>query len=211
MLFWGIQTRQLLHQLSVPLRLDILGGSLAARGICTHSGSGKVRHLSIKELWVQEALRKNEFSLRVVDTLLNWADVVTKSLEKDRLDSLMLQVTLGRGEGERRQWRLRQYLSCLLRLPTRTTRRVEETTDVVGPGAVGCGDPRSVLRGIEDAGGPRSATSGAHGRGQPRPVLWYKLAVIDCDTVLTSACWGARKLTDWNRLWRRAEQLVLKG
>ena len=46
-----------------------------------------------------EALRKNEFSLRVVDTLLNWADVGRKSLEKDRLDSLMWQLPLGRGEG----------------------------------------------------------------------------------------------------------------
>ena len=30
-------------------------------------GSGKVRHLSIVELWVQEGLRKNVFSLRVAD------------------------------------------------------------------------------------------------------------------------------------------------
>ena len=62
------------------------------------SGSGKVRHHTNKELWVQEAPRKCEFSLRVVDTLLNWADVGTKSLEKDHRDSLMLQMLLSRGE-----------------------------------------------------------------------------------------------------------------
>ena len=32
--------------------------SSAARGICTRTGSGKVRHLSIKELWIQEAYLK---------------------------------------------------------------------------------------------------------------------------------------------------------
>ena len=58
---FGIQTHQLLCQLGVPLRLDILCDSSAAREVCTRSGSGKVRHLSIKELWVQEALRNNEF------------------------------------------------------------------------------------------------------------------------------------------------------
>ena len=46
------------------------------------SARAHVRDLSIKELWAQDALRKNEFSLRVVDTLLSWADVGTKSLEQ---------------------------------------------------------------------------------------------------------------------------------
>ena len=44
-------------------------------------------------------MRKNEFSLRVVETHLNWADVGTKSLDKDRLDSLMLQMPLSQREG----------------------------------------------------------------------------------------------------------------
>ena len=41
----------------------------------------------------------NEFSLRVVHSLLGWADVWTRSLEKDRLESLLLQTPLSRGEG----------------------------------------------------------------------------------------------------------------
>ena len=48
------------------------------------SGSGKVRHLSIKELWVQELFRKGEAKLDKVDTLLNWADIGTKALERQR-------------------------------------------------------------------------------------------------------------------------------
>ena len=94
----GIQTRQLLGQLGVPLRLDILCDSSAARVIRTRSDPGKDRHLSTKELWVHDALRKSEFSLRVVDTLLNWADVGTKSIKKDRLECLILQMPLSRGE-----------------------------------------------------------------------------------------------------------------
>ena len=96
---FGIQTRELLGQFGVPLRLDILCDSSAARLIRTRSDSGKDRHLSIKELWVHDALRKSEFSLRVVDTLLNWADVGTKSIKKDRLDSVLLQMPLSRGRG----------------------------------------------------------------------------------------------------------------
>ena len=95
---FGIQTRQLLGQLGVLLRLDILCDSSAARVIRTRSDPGKDRHLSIKELWVHDALRKSEFSLRVVDTILNWADVGTESIKKDRLDSVLLQMPLSREE-----------------------------------------------------------------------------------------------------------------
>ena len=56
--------------------LTIAADSSAARGICTRTG--KVRHLSVKELWIQEAYRK-KIQLVSVDTLLNWGDIGTKA------------------------------------------------------------------------------------------------------------------------------------
>ena len=67
------------------------------------SGSGKVRHLSIKELWVQELFRKDDAKLDKVDTLLNWADIGTKALEAERLDSLMMHMPMSRRRGSREQ------------------------------------------------------------------------------------------------------------
>ena len=67
-------TRQLLCQLGVSLRLGILCGT---RGISTRSGSGKVRQGGAGNIA---------------------ANVGTKVLEKDRLDSLMLQMPHSRGE-----------------------------------------------------------------------------------------------------------------
>ena len=49
------------------MEVTIASDSSVARGICTRSG--KVRHLSIKELWIQEACRKQEFQLVSVDML----------------------------------------------------------------------------------------------------------------------------------------------
>ena len=74
--------------------------SSAARGICTRTGSGKVRHLSIKELGLQEAYRKKEFQLVSVDTLLNWADTGTKAHTSERLTSLLRQMPLRLREGQ---------------------------------------------------------------------------------------------------------------
>ena len=78
----------------------------AARGICTRTGSGKVRHLSIKELWIQESYRKKEFQLVSVDTLHT----------SERLMSLLRQMPLRLGEGQT------QASACLVK-PNETSGR----------------------------------------------------------------------------------------
>eukprot|EP00929_Paragymnodinium_shiwhaense_P111971 TRINITY_DN8021_c0_g1_i4.p1 TRINITY_DN8021_c0_g1~~TRINITY_DN8021_c0_g1_i4.p1 ORF type:complete len:1618 (+),score=271.11 TRINITY_DN8021_c0_g1_i4:701-5554(+) len=97
----GLQTQQMLEQLGCKPALVVLSDSSAARAICGRTGSGKVKHLSLKELWIQEMVRRREVVVRCVDTLLNWADLGTKVLDKERLDSLLRQMPLRRGEGHR--------------------------------------------------------------------------------------------------------------
>ena len=45
------QTSQILEQIGMQLEVIIASDSSAARGICTRTGTGQARHLSIKELW----------------------------------------------------------------------------------------------------------------------------------------------------------------
>ena len=94
------QTSQVLEQIGVPEEVTIASDNSAARGICTRTGSGKVRHRSIKELWIQEAYGKKEFQLVSVDTLLNWADIGTKAHTSERLTSLLRQMPLRLNEGQ---------------------------------------------------------------------------------------------------------------
>ena len=94
------QTSQVLEQIGVQVEVTIASDSSAARGICTRTGSGKVRHFSIKELWIQEAYRKKEFQLVWVDTLLNGADVGTKAHTSERWTSLLRQMPLRLREGQ---------------------------------------------------------------------------------------------------------------
>ena len=49
------QTSQILEQIGMRWEVTIASDSSAARGICTRTGSGNVRHLSIKELRIQES------------------------------------------------------------------------------------------------------------------------------------------------------------
>ena len=78
------------------ISLGVSSDSSAARAICNRVGSGKVRHLSIKELWIQEEVRKKRLALDSVDTSMNWGDIGTKAHPKERLDSLVSQLPLRR-------------------------------------------------------------------------------------------------------------------
>ena len=86
------QTSQILEHIDMQSEVTIASDSSAARGTCTRTGSGKERHLSIKELWIQESYRKKEFQLVSVDTLLNWADIGTEAHTSERLKSLLRQM-----------------------------------------------------------------------------------------------------------------------
>ena len=104
------QTSQILEQIGMQLEVTIASDSSAARGICTRTGSGKVRHHSIKELRIQVSYRKKEFQLVSVDTLLNWEDIGTKAHTSERLTSLLRQMPLRLGEGQ-----TKQALACLVK------------------------------------------------------------------------------------------------
>ena len=109
------QTSQILEQIGMQSEVTIASDSSAARGIPTRTGSEKVRHLSIKELWIQESYRKEEFQLVSVDTLLNWAD--KKAHTSERLTSLLRQIPLRLGEGQK------QALACLVKSNENSGRR----------------------------------------------------------------------------------------
>eukprot|EP00972_Heterocapsa_arctica_P031960 4708494-Heterocapsa_arctica.AAC.1 len=50
------------------------------------TGLGKVRHIQVQELWVQQALRERTFVLNPIFGVDNPADILTKSVDKTGLD-----------------------------------------------------------------------------------------------------------------------------
>ena len=125
------QTSQILEQIGMQLEVTIASDSSAARGICTRTGSGKVRHFSIKELWIQDAYRKKEFQLGSVDTLLNWADIGTKAHTSDRLTSLLRQMPLRMGQGQ-----TKQALACHTKPNENTVQAMEGMEKIVMHGLI---------------------------------------------------------------------------
>eukprot|EP00972_Heterocapsa_arctica_P102774 15148635-Heterocapsa_arctica.AAC.1 len=71
----------ILNEMQVQdVHLRILFGPSAARGVVAKRGPGRMKHLAIKHLWMQEAYRNVEFKVGVVGAASNWADALTKAL-----------------------------------------------------------------------------------------------------------------------------------
>ena len=57
--------------------------------IAQRSGTGKVKHLDIRELWLQEKVRAKELAARKESTTTKWADLGTESLTGPRISELI--------------------------------------------------------------------------------------------------------------------------
>lgn len=99
----GLGLQALLTDLGYTPELEVHADSAAAIGICRRSGIGRVRHLAVGQLWVQERLRERAFRLFKVAGDLNPGDLFTKYLGRDVIDkhltTLGLQRRTGRPEG----------------------------------------------------------------------------------------------------------------
>ena len=68
------------RDLGLGYSLHLYADSSAAIGICRRTGIGRVRHLAVGQLWVQERLRAGHFSLFKVCGTANPVDLMTKHL-----------------------------------------------------------------------------------------------------------------------------------
>ena len=59
--------------------------SSAALGIVQRRGLGKLRHLNVQYLWVQERVREADFAVQKIDGEVNPADLMTKNLDETKM------------------------------------------------------------------------------------------------------------------------------
>ena len=73
--------------------------SFAAISICRRSGIGRIRHVAVDQLRVQERLRRGDFALYKVRGDQKLADVLTKHVPRETLDRHLRTLGLTRAEG----------------------------------------------------------------------------------------------------------------
>ena len=92
----------LFKDLGCTLEGEVYADSSAALGIAQRSGMGKVRHLRVQALWVQEVRCNRRLKYRKVLGSRNPADVLTKHVPRELLDThaRTLGVEFGEGRAE---------------------------------------------------------------------------------------------------------------
>ena len=83
----GLQS--IAKDLGIILDVEILTDATAAIGICRRRGLGKIRHLHVSDLWVQDRLRRGDFELTKVAGSDNPADILTKHVPRDIMSKHM--------------------------------------------------------------------------------------------------------------------------
>ena len=87
------------------MSLKVESDSSAARSFSSRRGLGKQRHVQTRFLWVQERVALKHFSIGVVRTHDNVADVLTKHMAAPDRDRLLatLGVTFPTGRAEKQK------------------------------------------------------------------------------------------------------------
>ena len=66
-------------------------------------GSGKLRHINIGLLWIQDKTEKEEIILKKVKGISNPADMMTKAINKEKLDKYMVMTKQRPVEGRAKE------------------------------------------------------------------------------------------------------------
>lgn len=68
---------QLMRDMGVELRLELRVDASATKGMIMRQGSGKLKHVEVQQLWLQELTRQDKLQLVKIDRKVNSADVFT--------------------------------------------------------------------------------------------------------------------------------------
>ena len=95
----GLGLRAVASDLGLGFDIELRADASAAIGICRRRGLGKVRHLHVADLWVQDRLRSQDFKLTKWPGQSNLADALTKYLERKELSKHMDGMNIHAHEG----------------------------------------------------------------------------------------------------------------
>ena len=93
----GLGMKSMLGDMGVIVKVMIRTDASAAKSMATKKVMGRVRHIEVRGMWVQDKLAKKELEIMKVKGEDNLADVLTKHVSRERLD-----VMIGRMGYERR-------------------------------------------------------------------------------------------------------------
>ena len=75
--------RSMHSEMGIKVRIRVNTDASAAKGIASRRGLGKIRHIEVHQLWVQDKVASGEVEIRKVDGKANLADLLTKHVNAE--------------------------------------------------------------------------------------------------------------------------------
>ena len=82
----GLGAKAMYFEAGLELSVEVKTDATAARGIAMRRGMGKVRHIEVSQLWVQDRVARGDIKVIKVDGTKNIADHLTKYLSREGID-----------------------------------------------------------------------------------------------------------------------------
>ena len=89
----GLGLKSIAADLGINWSLNVHSDATAAIGICRRKGLGRIRHLAVADLWVQDKVRAGDFHLKKVLGSDNPADIMTKHVSRDLINKHMPKIS----------------------------------------------------------------------------------------------------------------------
>ena len=89
----------LLEDMGIEVGIQVNTDSSVAKTIAMRKGAGRVRHIEVRELLVQDRVAKGELQIFNVKGEFNVADGLTKHLERHKMDKYMEACGFVRSDG----------------------------------------------------------------------------------------------------------------
>ena len=82
-------------------RLEIVvhSDATAAIGIARKKGLGRIRHLDVTDLWIQDKIRSRQMELRKIDGKKSCADVLTKYVDRPSMEAALKTMKMMKMDG----------------------------------------------------------------------------------------------------------------
>ena len=80
---YALGFQSMLRDLGVECGIQVNTDASAAKGIASRKGLGKVRHIEVNQLWVQDKVADGSIVIKKVDGLTNVADAMTKHVTSE--------------------------------------------------------------------------------------------------------------------------------
>ena len=98
----GMGMISIMKEFNIETKLRVKGDAVAAIGIVRRQGLGRIRHLAVADLWVQQRAKAKEVAYTKVEGAQNTSDMLTKAVDRETQERHLQNLGMEFREGRHR-------------------------------------------------------------------------------------------------------------